>query len=118
MAEAGDAAAPSRAFWTSQVEFHTFKKLEMRPPIHRSQLTGDMRALVEDMIRYRRQHARRVARATTPAGAASCCGLQAAAAPAAILGTIPGGGGVAPEPEIRNFIVLQLHSFSPAIRLS
>jgi hypothetical protein len=50
-----------KTFWDERmvseedVEFHTFKKLEMRPPVPRSQLAGDMRGLVEEMIRYRRQ---------------------------------------------------------------
>ena len=37
------------------VEFHSFKKLEMRPPIHRTQLPAAERAIVEDMIKYKRQ---------------------------------------------------------------
>ena len=50
-----------KTFWDERVvaeedvEFHNFKELEMRPPVHRSQLQGEMRALVEDMLRYRRQ---------------------------------------------------------------
>ena len=50
-----------KTFWDERVvseedvEFHTFHTLEMRPPMHRSQLTGDMRMLVEEMIKYRRQ---------------------------------------------------------------
>ena len=37
------------------VESHTFKKLEMRPATHRSQLGEVERALVQEMIRYKRQ---------------------------------------------------------------
>ena len=50
-----------KTYWDSQVlceedvEFHSFKKLEMRPPIHRTQLPAAERAMVEEMIKYKRQ---------------------------------------------------------------
>lgn len=50
-----------KTFWDTQmlseedVESHTFKKLEMRPATHRSQLGEVERALVQEMIRYKRQ---------------------------------------------------------------
>ena len=37
------------------MDFHTFSKLEMRPAVHRTQLTGDARALVDEMLSYKRQ---------------------------------------------------------------
>lgn len=52
----------TKTFWDTRtlseedVESHAFKKLEMRPAIHRSQLPSEMeRALVDEMIRYKRQ---------------------------------------------------------------
>lgn len=52
----------TKTFWDTgclseeDVESHTFKKLEMRPAIHRSQLTvSNERALIDEMIRYKRQ---------------------------------------------------------------
>lgn len=50
-----------KTFWDERVlseediEFHTFKKLEMRPPMHRSQIPKEYTPLVEDMMRYKRQ---------------------------------------------------------------
>jgi cytidine deaminase len=39
----------------SDVDFHAFHKLEMRPALPRSQLTGEDRRIVEEMIQYRTQ---------------------------------------------------------------
>jgi len=50
-----------KTFWDTQmlseedVESHTFKKLEMRPATHRSQLAELEKGLVQEMIRYKRQ---------------------------------------------------------------
>ena len=50
-----------KTYWDSQVlceedvEFHSFRKLETRPPIHRTQLPAAERAMVEEMIKYKRQ---------------------------------------------------------------
>ena len=50
-----------KTFWDTEilseedVESHTFKKLEMRPAAHRSQLPPDQKGLVDEMIRYKRQ---------------------------------------------------------------
>ena len=51
-----------KTFWDTQalseedVESHTFKKLEMRPAVHRSALRKeDYKGLVDEMIRYKRQ---------------------------------------------------------------
>jgi len=52
----------TKTFWDTtmlseeDVESHTFKKLEMRPATHRSQLTyAEDKGLVEEMVRYKRQ---------------------------------------------------------------
>ena len=52
----------TKTFWDTQmlseedVESHTFKKLEMRPATHRSQLfENDDKLLVEEMVKYKRQ---------------------------------------------------------------
>ena len=37
------------------MDFHTFNKLEMRPAVHRTQLSGDERLLVDEMLSYKRQ---------------------------------------------------------------
>ena len=37
------------------VESHTFKKLEMRPAIHRSQLESLEKGVAEEMVRFKRQ---------------------------------------------------------------
>ena len=50
-----------KTFWDTEtlseedVESHTFKKLEMRPASHRSQLPINEKGLVDEMIRYKRQ---------------------------------------------------------------
>jgi len=51
----------TKTFWDTQtlceedVESHTFKKLEMRPATHRSQLADFEKGIVEEMVRYKRQ---------------------------------------------------------------
>ena len=51
----------TKTFWDERVlseedvEFHTFKKLEMRPATHASTLPAKEKRLVEDMVRYKRQ---------------------------------------------------------------
>ena len=51
----------TKTFWDTRmlseedVESHTFKKLEMRPATHRSQLGPDDKGLVDEMVRYKRQ---------------------------------------------------------------
>ena len=52
----------TKTFWDTEllseedVESHTFKKLEMRPPQHRSQLPSTAeKGLVDEMVRYKRQ---------------------------------------------------------------
>jgi cytidine deaminase len=50
-----------KTFWDTRtlseedVEWHSFKKLEMRPAMHRTQLREVERGLVDEMVRYKRQ---------------------------------------------------------------
>ena len=73
----------TKTFWDTQmlseqdVESHTFKKLEMRPALHRSQLGDFERNIVEEMIRC----AAAAARQRVPAACPRCHPTQLALPP-------------------------------------